>query len=48
MLELLGFALCNLICFALHVTNSGSFPKPLSAKQEKEYLNKMALGDEKA
>ena len=48
MLELLGFALYNLICFALHVTNSGSFPKPLSAKQEKEYLNKMALGDEKA
>ncbi len=48
MFELIGFALCNLICFALHVTNSGSFPKPLSTKQEKEFLDKMANGDEKA
>ena len=27
----------DLIFFILHVTGSGSFPKPLSAKEEKEY-----------
>ena len=29
----------DLIFFILHVTGSGSFPKPLSAKEEKEYFN---------
>lgn len=48
MLDLIGFALCNLICFALHVTNSGSFPKPLGSKQEQQYLEQMQNGDEKA
>lgn len=31
--------------FALHVSNSGSFPKPLSAKEESECLQKIKLGD---
>ncbi len=31
--------------FALHVTGAGSFPAPLSAKREKELLEKSAVGD---
>ncbi len=31
-------ALSNLLFFALHVTHGGSFPKPLSAEEEKEAL----------
>lgn len=42
---LIGFALCNLLYFALHVTSGGSFPKPLSAKEERECLEKIKLGD---
>ena len=33
----------DLIFFILHVTGSGSFPKPLSAKEEKEYLETVPL-----
>ena len=29
----------------LHLENSGSFPKPLSAKKEREALEKMKQGD---
>ena len=36
------------IFFILHVTGSGSFPKPLSAKEEKEYLEKLNQGDQNA
>lgn len=42
---LIGFALTNLIFLILHVTNSGSFPRPLSAEEEKEYLERFSKGD---
>ena len=42
---LLGFALCNLFYLALHLTPGNSFPKPLSAKQERECLEKIKEGD---
>lgn len=45
MLTLLSVFLSNLIYFALHITNSGSFPKPLSAAQERDYLEKFKNGD---
>lgn len=45
MLDLLGF-LGQYVCFfILHVCGSGSFPKPLSEKEEKLYLKKYANGD---
>lgn len=48
MLQLLGF-LGQYVCFfILHVCGSGAFPKPLSAKKEREYLQRMAQGDEEA
>ena len=45
---LIAFALCNLLYFALHVTPGGSFPKPLSAKEERECLEKIKQGDVEA
>lgn len=45
---LIAFALCNLLYFTLHVTSGGSFPKPLSAKEERECLEKMREGDMEA
>ena len=48
MFELLGF-LGQYICFfILHVCGGGSFPKPLSEKQEKIYLERCANGDKDA
>lgn len=48
MFELLGF-LGQYICFfILHVCGGGSFPKPLSEKQEKNYLERAANGDKEA
>ena len=48
MFELLGF-LGQYICFfILHVCGGGSFPKPLSEKQEKIYLKRAANGDKEA
>ncbi len=45
MFELLSF-LGQYICFfLLHVCGNGSFPKPLSAKEEREYLIKASEGD---
>ena len=38
----------DLIFMVLHVTGSGSFPKPLSAKEEREYLEKRNRGDQEA
>ena len=32
----------------LHIENAGSFPKPLSAKEEKKALEQMASGDTEA
>lgn len=44
----LGFALSGLVFFILHVTGSGSFPRPLTAQEEKECLERMKNGDVKA
>lgn len=45
MTELLAF-LGQYICFfILHVCGGGSFPKPLTEKQEREYLKRCANGD---
>ena len=41
----LGYALSNLLFVILHVTGSGSFPRPLTAKEEKEYLERFQNGD---
>ena len=41
-------ALCNMIYLALHVTGSGSFPKPLSKEEEEECLERIQEGDEQA
>lgn len=45
---LLLFAVSNLLYFALQVTSSSAFPKPLSAKQEREYLERVKQGDREA
>lgn len=37
--------LCNLLYFALHITGSGSFPRPLSPKEERECLEQIVAGD---
>lgn len=37
--------LCNLLYFALHITGTGSFPRPLTAKEERECLEQIAQGD---
>ncbi len=42
---LLGFALSGLLFFILHVTGSGSFPRPLSAQEEKDCLERFKNGD---
>ena len=42
----LGYALSNLLFVILHVTGSGSFPRPLTAKEEREYLERFQNGDE--
>lgn len=45
MLDILGM-LGQYVCFfILHVCGSGSFPKPLSGKQEREYLEQFANGN---
>lgn len=45
MFEILTF-LGNYICFfILHVCSNGTFPKPLSAKEEAEYLERSSRGD---
>jgi len=46
--SLLGSIFSNLIYFALHVTNTGSFPKPLTAEEEQDLLSKMQHGDDEA
>ncbi len=40
--------LSNMLCLILHVTDTDAFPKPLSKKEEKALLEKLALGDEAA
>ena len=46
MLSAAIWLLCNSLFFSLHLSgNTGSFPKPLSARQEQEYLARCAAGD---
>ena len=45
MLEILLSVFVNSLFLMLHLENSGSFPKPLSAKKEREALEKMKQGD---
>ena len=44
----LGYALSNLLFVILHVTGSGSFPRPLTDKEEREYLERFQNGDMEA
>lgn len=46
--SMIGYLLSKLLYFALHTSNSGSFPRPLSAAEERECIEKTAAGDEKA
>ena len=48
LLSLLREAISNLLFFVLHVTGNGSFPRPLSAQEEREYLERWKNGDTKA
>ena len=43
-----GQLLSNLLYFALHLSSFSSFPPPLSAAKEQEYLERMKQGDEDA
>lgn len=38
----------NMFAIILHVTGAGSFPQPLSSKEEKQYFELMKSGDENA
>ena len=42
---ILGMIGANLLYFILHIQNVSSFPKPLSAKEERVYLEKASQGD---
>ena len=41
----IGAALSGLVFFVLHVTGSGSFPRPLTAAEERDCLERMRRGD---
>lgn len=45
---IISFLSANFLYFILHIQNQGSFPKPLSGKKEKHYLELMADGDSNA
>jgi RNA polymerase sporulation-specific sigma factor len=38
----------NTLLFSLRLSGGGSFPKPLSATEEREYLARYAQGDQEA
>ncbi|MBQ1814999.1 MAG: sigma-70 family RNA polymerase sigma factor, partial [Ruminococcus sp.] len=48
MFSILSAALSNMLFLMLHLENAGSFPKPLTAAQEREALAKMKQGDSSA
>ncbi len=48
MLSIIGEFLSKMVFLVLSVVNSGSFPKPLSAKEERAALAAMAAGDKAA
>ena len=43
--EMMNVVINGLLFFMLHVTGTGSFPKPLSEKDELKYLKLMESGD---
>lgn len=45
---LISLALGGLLYFALHVTNGGAFPRPLSPAEERECLELIRQGDSRA
>ena len=45
---LLSAIFSNLMFLILHVTGSGSFPRPLKAQEERDYLIKLKNGDQTA
>ncbi len=46
--DLLNAVLSHLLYFTLHLENAGSFPKPLSAKEERACFEQMKAGDKAA
>lgn len=46
--ELISTVFSNVMYFALHIRNANSFPKPLSAKEERLCFEKMLEGDKQA
>lgn len=44
-LELLSMIANNMLYFMLHIEGTGSFPKPLRAKEEREALERFTAGD---
>ena len=45
---LISLALAGLLTFALHVSNGGSFPRPLTAAEEAELIRQMRQGSTEA
>lgn len=45
---IIGILLSNIAYFALHITNGGGFPRPLSEKEESEAIEQMKKGDRAA
>ena len=45
MFELFDSVVKSLVFFISFISGTNSFPKPLSAKEEKIYIEKMAQGD---
>ncbi|MBQ7115869.1 MAG: RNA polymerase sporulation sigma factor SigK [Clostridia bacterium] len=42
------YLISNMLCLILHITDTDSFPKPLSKKEENALLEKLSQGDEAA
>ena len=45
MFTVLQFLLSDVLFFILHITSSGSFPRPLSAQEERACLQRLKEGD---
>lgn len=48
LIQLLDFLCSNFLFFALHLDSGSTFPKPLSAKEERRCFEAMAAGDKAA
>lgn len=48
LITLLNFLSSNFLFFALHFDGTSVFPKPLSAKEERECFERMSAGDKEA